>query len=267
MAATRTEGRVFLPTGMRAVVPDEDYTALPTDEYITYSSLTATRAVTLPAANAVPPNWKIVIIDEAGTATPAGPLISVNRAGSDTLFGPGVFASIVASLNTSYAWVTCTSDGVNSWNVLNSAPNYQTTITDFDTVIPTSGAVVDYIRGQTTALLSLTGSINAKNTGATNLYTVPTGFTAFITGAVVHVQTATSITVAPTLGIGVAAGEDDIFASVALTNLNTAGETWTFVKSGLGLQVSATGIVKVGIDTAATGTSMTITIALLGYLK
>ncbi len=114
-------------------------------------------------------------------------------------------------------------------------------------------------------LATVTG-IDAKATGTTTLYTVPTGKTAVITGAVVRCTAATAITVAPTLGIGVAAGEDDIFASTALTGLTATTKEWTFVASGLMVNAAAAAAIKVGIDTAATGTSQTLAIDLLGYL-
>jgi len=114
-------------------------------------------------------------------------------------------------------------------------------------------------------LVTITG-IDAKTTGTTTLYTVPTGKTAVITKAVVRCTAATAITVAPTLGIGVAAGEADIFASVVLTGLTTTATVWTFGASGLAVPVAAAGVIKVGIDTAATGTSQTIAIDLFGYL-
>jgi len=114
-------------------------------------------------------------------------------------------------------------------------------------------------------LITITG-VDAKVTGTTTLYTVPTGKTAVITGAVIRCTAATAITVAPALGIGVAAGEDDIFASTALTGLTATTKVWSFGASGLAAPVAAAGVIKLGIDTAATGTSQTIAVDLLGYL-
>lgn len=88
-----------------------------------------------------------------------------------------------------------------------------------------------------------------------------------VTSAAIECTAATSITVAPTLGVGVAAGEDDIFASVALTGLISAGKMYHLNASGLSLRAAAGDVIKLGIDTAATGTSQTISVTLLGYLE
>ncbi len=115
-------------------------------------------------------------------------------------------------------------------------------------------------------LLSTTTSINAKNTGTTNLYTVPSGRTAIITKAIVIPTAASSITQGPTLGIGVAAGEDDIFSSTQLTGVTTTSKVYAFDAIGTYVSAAATEVIKVGIDTVAAGTSMTISIYLFGYL-
>lgn len=124
---------------------------------------------------------------------------------------------------------------------------------------------IDGAAGGVRVLSTVTG-INAKTTGATTLYTVPTSRTAVITGAIVRCTAASSITVAPTLGIGVAAGEDDIFASTALTGLTANTKEWHFSLTGLASKNAAASVISLGIDTAATGTSQTLAVDLLGYL-
>lgn len=114
-------------------------------------------------------------------------------------------------------------------------------------------------------LATVTG-IDAKTTGTTTLYTVPTGKTAIITGAYVRCTAATAITIGPTLGIGIAANEDDIFASTALATVTATTNVWGFVTSGLQRNAVATSVIKVGIDAASTGTSQTLAIDLVGYL-
>lgn len=109
-------------------------------------------------------------------------------------------------------------------------------------------------------------TVDAKTVGTTTLYTVPTGKTAVITGAVIRCTAATAITVAPTLGIGVAAGEDDIFASTALTGLTATTKEYHFVLSGLTVKNAAASVINLGIDVAATGTSQTLAVDLIGYL-
>lgn len=146
-------------------------------------------------------------------------------------------------------------------------PHYSgVTAADQATIFVAGNVVNDALPfNQPGRLITVTG-IDAKTTGTTTLYTVPTGKTAIITGAVVRCTAASAITVAPTLGIGVAAGEDDIFPSTTLTGLTTTGKGWAFDPGGLAVTAAAAAVIKLGIDTAATGTSQTLAIDLLGYL-
>lgn len=114
--------------------------------------------------------------------------------------------------------------------------------------------------------LASAASISGTATGATSLYTVPAGRTAIITSANVRCTAATAITVGPTLGIGVAAGEDDIYAAVSLASLISVGQLYGFSTTGMSVSAAAGSVIKVGIDTAATGTSQTLTVDLVGYL-
>lgn len=115
--------------------------------------------------------------------------------------------------------------------------------------------------------LSTTTGIDGTAVATTNLYTVPSGKTAVITRAVVRVTTATAITVAGTAGIGIAAGEDDIFNSTTLTGITTTTSAFmfsnTFGKFQLG---AATNVIKFGIDTGYTATVATLAVDLFGYL-
>ena|SRR5215208_7788735 len=115
-------------------------------------------------------------------------------------------------------------------------------------------------------ILSQTTGINAKSTGTTTLYTVPTGKRAYITEIVFHCTAATAITVEPTLGVGVAAGEVDIMPSTALTGFTALDKIYRFSPEGTYVSCAAADAIKVGIDTAATGTSMTIEVYLIGFL-
>jgi hypothetical protein len=116
--------------------------------------------------------------------------------------------------------------------------------------------------------LSTTTGINGKTVGVTTLYTVPGYATsAIITGAVVRCTAATSITVAPSLGITASEGSPGgIFAIVTLTGLTTTGKMWTFASAGLGVAAAAGVNIMADINPGATGTSQTLAVDLLGYL-
>jgi len=115
-------------------------------------------------------------------------------------------------------------------------------------------------------LLSATTGINAKTVATTTLYTVPSGKTAVITKAIIVPTAVSSITQGPVAGIGIAAGEDDIFASTQLTGLTATTKAYAFDAIGTYTLAAATEVIKLGIDTAASGTSMTVSVYLFGYL-
>jgi len=115
-------------------------------------------------------------------------------------------------------------------------------------------------------ILSTTTGINAKTVATTNLYTVPAGKTAIITGVIIRCTTATAVTVVPTLGVGIAAGEADIMPSTALTGLDLTTEFYRYSVEGVAVTGAAAAVIKLGIDTGATATTMTIAVDLIGYL-
>lgn len=131
--------------------------------------------------------------------------------------------------------------------------------------IPLGKFITNGIAALPTVLARVTG-IDAKTVAVTTLYTVPTGKTAVITGALVQSGAVVAITVGPTLGLGIAAGEDDLFASTALTGLTSNAKTWFFGAPGLQAAAPAGSVIKVGVDTASTGTSQTVAVALLGFV-
>lgn len=144
--------------------------------------------------------------------------------------------------------------------------NAITANTDSMAVIGVLTAENDFNSNKTPHVLSTTTGIDGKTIATTNLYTVPTGKTLIVTEAIVRVTTATAITVPPTLGIGIAAGESDIYAPVSLTGLNATTKIYRFSASGTYASGSAGQVIKAGIKVGATATTMTISIDLIGYL-
>lgn len=115
------------------------------------------------------------------------------------------------------------------------------------------------------AVLSITATVNTKNTGTTALYTVPAGKTAIITSAYIRCTAATAITVGPSVDIGVTAG--DIYPNTALTTLNATNKTFGFFSTGISTSPTATQVINFNVNTAATGTSQTVEVVLLGILR
>ena len=115
-------------------------------------------------------------------------------------------------------------------------------------------------------ILSVTTSVNLKATGTTNLYTVPAGKSAVITDAIIKPTTATSAVGDAVVGIGVAAGEDDVFPPETLTGLTLTTRRYKFPSFGVSRVPATADVIKVGVDTADTGTALTASIYLIGYL-
>ena len=101
----------------RTAISDTIYTVLVSDRIVAYTSLTAARNVTLPAASAFPVGVPLWIIDESGACS--GTLyIAINRAGSDTIDG-----ATSATLNGAYQGTALESNGVNGWTIIGRNPN------------------------------------------------------------------------------------------------------------------------------------------------
>lgn len=115
-------------------------------------------------------------------------------------------------------------------------------------------------------ILSVTTGINAQSVANTAIYTVPAGKTAIITGVVIRCTAATSITIGPSLGIGNAAGTNNIFASATITALTTTSTIFGFELVGMSVLTAAAGVIYLNLGTGSTGTSQTIACDLIGYI-
>ncbi|SEC59285.1 hypothetical protein SAMN05519104_1677 [Rhizobiales bacterium GAS188] len=99
----------------RTAVADANYTATFGDSLIAYTSITAARTVTLPAAASYQKGAQLTIIDESGSCSTTN-TIGITRAGADTING---LTSL--TLNQAYAYVALESDGVSKWTIADSS--------------------------------------------------------------------------------------------------------------------------------------------------
>src|SRR5271166_4130912 len=102
-------------TNTRTAVADAAYTVLTSDRMVAYTSLSAARAVALPAASAYPTGTPLTIIDESGSCS-ATNTITVNRAGSDTING-----ATSAVLATAYGHLAIESNGSSKWTIVDQS--------------------------------------------------------------------------------------------------------------------------------------------------
>lgn len=115
--------------------------------------------------------------------------------------------------------------------------------------------------------LSTTTGVNLNTTGVTPLYTVPVGKSARITQVVFTVTSASSPVGEPEIGVGVAAGEDDILRSEPIIDLSTVDDSWVSIITGKARKASAGAVINLGIDTALTSGSLVVDVDLIGYLR
>ena len=97
--------------GAVAQVADVNYTFTAGVGVAQYSTLTAARTVTLPAANSLPAGGRVMVVDFAGTATANN--ITIQWAGADTIQG-GTSTSIALNWGDKELM----SDGVSKWNII-----------------------------------------------------------------------------------------------------------------------------------------------------
>lgn len=181
-------------------------------------------------------------------------------------------SSVTGSLTTSALLMTPTwnTTGVATAlkvNVTNTASGVGSKLIDLQTGSTSvySVSVTGAVAGQQAILATITG-INAFSVANTALYTVPTGRTAIITNVVVRSTAASSVTSGPAVGVGNIAGTNNIFASATLSALTTTNSIFGFTLVGMSLSTPASGVVYLNLGTAATGTSETIAVDVMGYL-
>lgn len=108
-------------------------------------------------------------------------------------------------------------------------------------------------------------NVNAKTVALTPLFTCPSGATGIIEKIIVRCTAAAAITVAPSVSVGVTPG--DVMPTTALTGLTSAASKgWIFTPNGLITTIYQNQVVNFSVDVAATGTSQSFSVEVLGYL-
>lgn len=147
--------------------------------------------------------------------------------------------------------------GINSSNGQSQQASSSDQLVDVDGNLILAGGV---------ELISETGSVDGTSTGVTALYTVPSGIQIVVTQVVVRVTAASAVTVVPTLGVGIGAGEDDIVSPQTLTGLSATGDVFTLDVEAKSVIADPSDVINLGIDTGATATTLTLSIDLIGYV-
>ncbi len=177
----------------------------------------------------------------------ASGIISFRNNGTTKLSVSSSLVTISDNLTVSGGTITGGSSGLN--NVIGAAGNFTVASLPVPRVIST------------------TPGINAKTVSNTSLYTVPTGKTLFVTAVNVYASAASAITTGPSAGVGTAAGTNDVIAIQTMSNIQTTADTFEWPIVGASKLITAGNQVYFNLTTVATGTSETLVVDIVGYLK
>ncbi|MFA7287037.1 MAG: hypothetical protein WC052_05240 [Patescibacteria group bacterium] len=117
------------------------------------------------------------------------------------------------------------------------------------------------------AILGSADGIDAKTTGATRVYSVPSGYYMVATELVVLCTEDDTVTVVAQVSVGTSGRSyTDIIPSTTLTGLDNTGIMFTLRTSGASYVIEPGTDVYINIGTGATATSQTISAYIKGYL-
>jgi hypothetical protein len=211
--------QLVISVTQRKAVADAAYSATIDDRLIAYTSISAARAVALPAASAYPTGYVLTVVDESGSCS-ATNTITLNRAGSDTINGASSAVIAVA-----YGYVSIESNGSNAWTIVDQPPTGLT-----GGVLPlanggtgatsASGAQKNLAIG---ALIVSAQSVNANSVADTALTVpLPSGFTKYRVNRITALNPSISLTTAQAaLYTAAAAGGVAVASPQALSGLTT----------------------------------------------
>lgn len=229
-------------TTSRVAVADQAYTATASDRYISYTGLTTSRIVTLPAASAFPTATRLTIADETGNCSAAKAIV-VARAGSDTIDG-----AVSVPIFNAYGSAVLVSDGSSKWTVVEgTAAAKSVTLAASGVQAPLTGSTAETVLAAVKVPANALGPngrlriiYGATTTGSTNAKTlrVRFGSAGDLTGTLYNTATnsgAASIALRPLADVG---------------NRGTTNNQVGYSSPGIGAN-AGTAMVTSAIDTTA----------------
>ena len=117
--------------------------------------------------------------------------------------------------------------------------------------------------------LATVGSIDLKTQASTNLFTVPTGKTLFVTDIIIRITTADTFSTPVSMEVGKTAGFDEWMAATELTGLDTAEEFISLASLANGSirqTFAAAEVLALNITTGAGATTLTGEATVFGFL-
>jgi len=114
-------------------------------------------------------------------------------------------------------------------------------------------------------IISSTTDVDLTTSSVTSLYTIPSGITPIVIGAIIEVTAADTITSNASVSIGIAAGETDIFATTPLVGLGAVQDSFTLWATDKFVHGTTSDTVSINVQTAATATSLVATVRLIAF--
>lgn len=204
----------------------------------------------------------------------------------DVIYGgiSGIQTRLAGNITTSKMFLTSTGNGTissvpvyfdlfgtaNTWTASQSLQGIPTAptaaVSTNTTQIATTAFVANsFITNNNTILANIAG-INGTSSASTLVYTNSTGKTVYITQAAVGCSSQTGATVGPQIDIYSTANGSIYSATVASALITTSTVFW-FNSNGMSVVIPNGDTVYFRVDTAATATSMTLNLTLLGFAK
>ncbi len=170
------------------------------------------------------------------------------------------------SISNTYALI------LNEFRERSQGPNYSYEIGDFfeglirNKQITQETLDADLLVDIPIQILSSRFGVDITQSMVSELLVVPTGKVAIIMGILFEATVANSVTVPAIASLGIASGEDDIFAAEMMQNFDVAGETWSnWLVFSSARAATAGQSIKLNL-TAATATTLISDIHLIGFL-
>jgi hypothetical protein len=129
------------------------------------------------------------------------------------------------------------------------------------------GIALDRFADPLAAILTVFEDLDLTATSTTTIYTVPTGKTAIILGCLLRIKSANTVTVDAAASLGINPSTTDLFAAETLVGVQSISDVWSFWKdtSG-GLVANSADLVDLDVSVAATATTLTCDVFVIGLL-
>ena len=117
------------------------------------------------------------------------------------------------------------------------------------------------------AVLDVYQDLDLTTATTTSIYTVPTGTSVIITGCLIRIKSADTVSVDADVSLGINPSTTNLFATETLVGVQAVHDFWSFWKqSSVGVLANAGEQVDLDVVTAATATTLTADVYIIGLL-